>query len=104
MEEKFIPFNDSAFKYTGVWNENGKGEIVSCHTSAQLEFGFKGSKIVLNAHGFLLERTDFILDGMVFEPEISDEETVTVHAFEGAHQLKFILNRHTKFVFKGVVL
>lgn len=104
MEKNFILYNNEAFKFTGVWQENGDGEIVSCHTSAQLEFGFKGNEIILKAYGFLLERTTFILDGYEFEPEISGEENVIVKTSDGIHKLKVILNRHTKFIFKGVLL
>ena len=49
MEERFIPFTDEIFKYTGVWQSDNGKEIISYHTAAQLEFGFKGDTIKLKA-------------------------------------------------------
>lgn len=102
--KKFIPFNDAAFKYTGVWQENGEGQIVSYHTSAQLEFGFLGTEIKIFASFTSNEFVKLFLDGEVILPEITDEGIVISNLKNNSHTLKIIAIRHCKIHFKGINL
>ena len=81
MSAQIILFDDSAFKYTGVWQENDKGEIVSYHTSAQLEFGFTGSEIKLYAKTENEENILFLLDGDEISPEKESENIFNYNTF-----------------------
>lgn len=102
--KKFIPFNDVAFKYTGVWQENDKKQIVSYHTSSQLELGFTGGEIDVSINFSLKDFVKFLLDGEEITPEITDEGVIISELSEGSHILKIIAQRHCKIYFKGIYL
>lgn len=103
MKEKFILYSDKAFKYTGVWQENGDGEIVSYHTSAQLEFAFTGNSVKLSAvvtgNGFVT----CLLDGVQIEPQ-TDKDSITVSAVGDSHMLKLIAECHSQIYFRGITV
>lgn len=104
MTEKFIPFTDKAFKYTGVWQSDNDSEIISYHTSAQLEFGFNGSEIKLKAKAMLSEYVEFLLDGEKITIEAESDKLFVIKTQDSAHTLKIIMTRHSKLRFWGVYL
>lgn len=102
MEERFIPFTDEAFKYTGVWQSDNGNEIISYHTAAQLEFGFIGDEIKLKIKMAMGEYIKLLLDGEEITPEIEADDLLVIKASYSAHTLKFIMTRHSKLRFWGV--
>lgn len=102
--EKFIPFTDEVFKYTGVWQSDNGNEIISYHTAAQLEFGFRGSEIKLKAKIMLAEYVKFLLDGEEITPEAETDKLFVIKASDSSHTLKIIMTRHSKLRFWGVYL
>ena len=104
MTEKFIPFNDGAFKYTGVWQSDNGSEIISYHTAAQLEFGFNGSEIKLKAKSMSAEYVEFWLDGERITPEAKSDKLFVIRTSDSSHTLKIIMTRHSKLRFWGVYL
>ena len=104
MEERFIPFTDEIFKYTGVWQSDNGKEIISYHTAAQLEFGFKGDIIKLKAKMRLSEYIKFLLDGKEINCETENDDVLVIKTEDSFHTLKIIMSRHSKFRFWGVYL
>lgn len=104
MEERFIPFTDEIFKYTGVWQSDNGKEIISYHTAAQLEFGFKGDTIKLKAKMRLSEYINFLLDGEEISCETENDDVLVIKTEDSFHTLKIIMTRHSKFRFWGVYL
>ena len=45
----FVPYTNENFIFTGVWQENGKGEITNYKTAAFFEIGFTGSTVTLDS-------------------------------------------------------
>lgn len=103
MKEKFISFSDNAFKYTGVWQVNGDGEIVSYHTAAQLEFAFTGNSVRLSAVATGNSFVTYLLDGVQVEPQ-TDKDSITVSAVGWSHTLKLIAERHSQIYFRGITV
>lgn len=104
MVEKFIPFTDKVFKYTGVWQSDNGNEIISYHTAAQLEFGFCGSEIKLKVKTIQTEYIEFLLDGEKIVPETETDKLLVIKTANSTHTLKIIMTRHSKLRFWGVYL
>ena len=45
----FVPYTNENFIFTGVWQENGKGEIINYKTAAFFEIGFTGRHITIES-------------------------------------------------------
>ena len=96
---KFVSFNDPNFKFSGVWQENIEGEIVSYGTISFAEIGFEGNE--LEIAGRTSKRVYFLLDGEYVEPE----ETLTGYKFDltdGRHTLKICARDRAHFHLKGI--
>lgn len=97
---KFIPYTDPAFRFTGVWQENDKNEIVSYKLSAMAEVGFTGKEIELVCSGGG--------DGIrwfIDENAVAPEKTDSGYRFQtddGKHALKFIVRLGDRIYIKGV--
>ena len=49
MEIKWIRQSEVPLNLYGVWHENQKQELVSCWAASQMETGFTGSMILMDA-------------------------------------------------------
>ena len=65
-----ITYNDPRFCFTGFWQENGAGELVSYKRVAAVSIGFRGTQIVLQAR--VDADAKWIIDGAEATPQFSD--------------------------------
>lgn len=97
---KFIPYTDPAFRFTGVWQENENGEIVSYKLSAMAEVGFTGNRIDLLCRGGG-EGIRWFID----DKPVEAKNTVSGYRFDtepGKHSLKFIVRLSNRIYISGV--
>lgn len=80
-----VAFQDPAFRFTGFWQENEAGELVSYKRVASFELGFTGRKLKLQAR--LDGAATWLLDGRETQPE-STEDGLLFVCQNGRHCLK----------------
>ena len=97
---KFVSYTDPAFRFTGVWQENDKNEIVSYKLSATAEVGFTGNQIELICRGGG-EGIRWFIDGCAVTPE-KTESGYRFDTESGSHSLKFIVRLADRIFIKGV--
>lgn len=96
---KNIPLNDKALKYTGIWQENQNGEVVSYGTVSWFEVGFTGCEICLKAK--ILGEVAFYLDGEIIAPEIKNE-CFTINTTDENHVLKIKTIPESRVFLRGI--
>ena len=97
---KFIPYTDPSFRFTGVWQENENGEIVSYKLSAMAEVGFTGNRIDILCRGGG-EGIRWFID----DKPVTAKTTVSGYRFDtepGKHSLKFIVRLGDRIYLSGV--
>lgn len=98
---KFVPFTDENFVFTGVWQENGAGEIVSYKSAAFVEIGFTGATVRLDAK--LEYVAQFYIDGKEVHPS-PNQAGFTFTTDEGEHLLKIGIRINHHMYFKGIYI
>lgn len=96
---KFIPYTDSAFRFSGVWQENQQNEIASYKTSAMAEVGFTGQEIVLVCSG--KDNVKLFIDDTETEAEKTDKGYL-LRTSKGKHTLKLTVRSDNRIYIKGV--
>ena len=96
---KFVSYKDPNFKYSGVWQDNTDGEIVSYGTVSFAEIGFTGTQI--EVVGYTKQEVHFFIDGI----ETNAEKTQNGYKFnlpDGKHTLKLRARFCVHFHLSGI--
>lgn len=96
---KFISFKDQNFKFSGVWQENIEGEIVSYGAVAFAEIGFTGSELEVIGH--VHKNVNFLIDGKEFGPQ-KIQNGYKFNLNQGKHTLKICMIKRTHFHLQGI--
>lgn len=94
-----IDYKNDACKFTGVWQENSKNEIVSYGTIAFFEIGFTGE--FLQIDGNIKGECAFFVDGEEILPE-RNEKGFTFNVNYGKHIFKIKVYKDSHFSFKSI--
>lgn len=92
-----IGYNSGVCKFSGKWQENRNGEIVSYGAVATVEIGFTGNKIGVLCSD---EEKTVLLDGKSTEPEYY-EKGIYLKTDNGRHTLKIISHPGNHIKLKG---
>ena len=95
----FIPYTNENFVFTGIWQENGKDEIVNYKTAAFFEIGFTGETVSLVSN-----RDNVIeayIDGKLVNP-VPCGSRYTFKVPRGAHLLKVAIRIENHLKLKGI--
>lgn len=95
-----ITYNDPRFCFTGFWQENGAGELVSYKRVAAVSIDFRGTQIVLQAR--VDADAKWIIDGAEATPQ-ADEDGFRFCVEEGEHQLKAVLVSPSRMYLRGAM-
>lgn len=93
-----VTYQDPAFRFSGFWQENEAGELVSYKRVAGFELGFSGARLKLLAR--LDTAATWLLDGREVQPE-SCEAGLLFSCKSGSHCLKGILVSTARIRLRG---
>lgn len=96
---KHTTFKDTCCRYTGVWQENGDGAVVSYSQIAFCEVGFVGEKLLLEAEP--TETAVYYVDGKETAPTV-EGNTLAFAADAGEHLLKIKIYGNSRFALKSL--
>lgn len=94
-----ITFQDANCKYTGVWQENAEGALVSYGKVTFFEIGFSGENLLLNATAG--KYVDYFVDGVQTVPETT-ENGLMFTAASGEHTLKVKVYKEMHFALNSL--
>ena len=95
---KQISYQDSYFSFTGFWEENQDGELVSYKRVAMATVSFQGTEVLVNAR--LDGEAKWYVDDVLVEPTVVDGG-FQFRVSEGNHQLKAVLVSPNRIYLQG---
>lgn len=98
---KFYGYENDCIKYTGVWQEDGEGSIVSYGTVSWLDFGFGGTSFAIEAMSD--GEVKLILDEKA-ELSVSFKGSKFFVTSPGKHILRMRVRSRSKIKVKGVMI
>lgn len=96
-----IDYKNNICRFTGVWQENGNGEIVSYGTIAWFEIGFTGDFLLIN--GNINGECIFLIDDKEVIPETSEQGFI-FNVNDGRHILKIKVHKDSHFVLRNLAV
>lgn len=95
----FIPYTNKNFVFTGIWQENGSGEIVNYKTAAFIKIGFTGSCVEIK--GNLSDIFQVFIDDEKASPNpIGNNYNFNIS--NGRHILKICVRQRNHIAFSGI--
>ena len=95
---KEISYQDSQFSFTGFWEENQDGELVSYKRVAMAAVSFLGTEVLVNAR--LDGTAKWYVDDVLVEPTVVDGG-FRFCVSDGKHQLKAVLVSPSRMYLQG---
>ncbi|MEE0928516.1 MAG: SGNH/GDSL hydrolase family protein [Acutalibacteraceae bacterium] len=95
----FIPYTNENFVFTGIWQENGKDEIVNYKTAAFFEIGFTGTLVTL------VSNRDNVIEAYIDGKKVDPMPCGNKYQYEagkGEHLLKVCIRLENHLKLKGI--